>query len=103
MARIDLLKGFLEENPNDSFSRYALSLEYVKLAQFDDARREFETVLRNDPDYLAAYYQLGQLYQKIGLKHEAEKTLRTGITVAAKQRDGHTQSELEAALETLLA
>ena len=56
MARIDLLKGFLEENPKDSFSRYALALEYVKLAQLEDARREFETVRDGDPDYLATYY-----------------------------------------------
>ena len=102
MARIDLLKGFLEENPNDSFSRYALSLEYVKLNQFDDARREFETGRTNDPDYLATYFQLGQLYIRMGLPHEAEKTFRAGITVAIKQRDAHTQSELEAALESLL-
>jgi Tfp pilus assembly protein PilF len=102
MSRIDLLKGFLQENPNDSFSRYALALEFVKLGNVDDARREFETVRNNDPDYLATYYQLGQLYQRIGLTHEAEKTFRTGISVASRQKDDHTRSELEAALESLL-
>jgi tetratricopeptide (TPR) repeat protein len=101
MARIDLLKSFLEESPDDSFSRYALALEYIKLGQHDDARREFETVRTKDPDYLATYYQLGQLYIKMGLGHEAEKTFRTGIGVAIKQRDDHTRSELEAALESL--
>jgi len=101
MARMDLLKGFLQENPNDSFSRYALALEYVKLGQLDDARREFETVRENDPDYLATYYQLGQLYLRMNLRHEAEKSFRTGITVAIKQRDDHTRSELEGALESL--
>ena len=103
MSRIEILKGFLEENPNDSFSRYALALEYVKLSQNDDALREFETVKTNDPDYVATYYQLGQFYQKLGRHHEAEKTFRTGITVAAKVGDAHTQGELEGALETLLA
>jgi len=101
MNRIEILKGFLKENPNDSFSRYALALEYVKLEQNDDAVREFETVKTNDPDYVATYFQLGQLYQKIGRSHEAEKTFRTGMTVAAKIRDDHTRSELEAALEGL--
>ena len=102
MGRIELLKGFLQDNPNDSFSRYALALEFVKLNQLDDARREFETVRDNDPDYLATYYQLGQLFTRLGLRHEAEKTFRTGITVAVKQRDSHTQSELEEALESIL-
>ena len=102
MNRIEILKGFLNDNPNDSFSRYALALEYVKLGESDDALREFETVKNNDPAYVATYYQLGQLYQKIGKKHEAEKTFRTGITMAAKAGDEHTRSELEAALEGLL-
>ena len=102
MNRIEVLRGFLNDNPNDSFSRYALALEYIKLGQNDEALREFESVVKNDPGYVATYYQLGQLYQKLGQKHEAEKTLRTGITVAAKAGDEHTRSELEAALETLL-
>jgi len=45
---------------------------------------------------------LGQLYQKLERKHDAEKTFRTGMTVAAKAGDEHTRSELEAALESLL-
>ena len=101
MNRIEILKGFLKDNSNDSFSRYALALEYVKLGQNDEALGEFETVSKNDPGYVATYYQLGQLYQKLGQKHEAEKTFRTGMTVAAKAGDEHTRSELEAALEAL--
>jgi Tfp pilus assembly protein PilF len=102
MNRIEILKGFLNENPNDSFSRYALALEYVKLGQNEDAAHEFETVKKKDPDYVATYFQLGQLYQKMGQTHEAEKTFRTGIIVAAKIGDEHTRSELEGALEALL-
>src|SRR5687768_16561599 len=81
MNRIEILKGFLEDSPDDSFSRYALALEYVKLGQYDDAVREFETVKTGDPGYVATYFQLGQLYQKLGRQHDAEKTFRTGITV----------------------
>ena len=102
MNRVEILKGFLDDNPNDSFSRYALALEYVKLGQHDDAVREFETVKKKDPDYLATYFQLGQLYLKIGQTHEAEKTFRTGITVASKAGDDHTRSELEGALDGLV-
>ena len=102
MNRIEILKGFLKDNPNDSFSRYALALECVKLGQNDEALREFEAVRNADPEYVATYYQLGQLYQKLGRKHDAEKTYRTGITVSAKAGDDHTRGELEAALEGLL-
>ena len=102
MNRVEILKGFLDDNPNDSFSRYALALEYVKLGQHDDAVREFETVKKKDPDYLATYFQLGQLYLKMGQAHEAEKTFRTGISVASKAGDDHTRSELEGALDGLV-
>ena len=102
MSRIEILKGFLKENANDSFSRYALALEYVKLGRNEDAVLEFEAVKTKDPDYVATYYQLGQLYRNMSRPHEAEKTFRTGITVASKAGDQHTQSELEAALEMLL-
>ena len=103
MNRIEILKGFLNDTPNDSFSRYALALEFVKIGQNEDAVREFETVKTKDPDYVATYFQLGQLYQKIGRNHDAETTFRTGITIAAKIGDDHTRSELEGALETLLS
>ena len=101
MSRIEKLKSFLEADPTDCFSRYALALEYVKLGKNEEGLREFETVRDNEPSYLATYYQLGQLYQLVGRRHDAEKTFRTGITVAAKVGDSHTQSELEAALDLL--
>lgn len=102
MNRIEVLKGFLEQDPKDSFSRYALALEYVKAGQHDDARREFEFVRDNDSGYVATYFQLAQLYRNLGLRHDAEKTYRTGISVASKAGDSHTQSELEEALEGML-
>ena len=63
MNRIEILKGFLEQDPKDSFSRYALALEYVKRGQTEDARREFEYVRDHDPGYVATYFQLAQLYR----------------------------------------
>jgi len=102
MNRIEILKGFLEQDPKDSFSRYALALEYVKSSQTDDARREFEFVRDHDPGYVATYFQLAQLYRNLGLRHDAEKTYRTGITAATKAGDSHTREELEGALENLL-
>ena len=102
MNRVEVLKGFLEQDPRDSFSRYALALEYIKTGQTEEARRAFEFVRDNDPAYVATYFQLAQLYRNLELKHDAEKTYRTGIAAAAKAGDGHTQSELEQALESLL-
>ena len=103
MNRVEILKGFLEQDPKDSFSRYALALEYVKSGQTDDARREFEFVRDHDPGYVATYFQLAQLYRTLGLRHDAEKTYRTGHhRCRAKPATLTRKEELEGALEGLL-
>ena len=41
MERIDKLKTFLANSPNDSFLKHALALEYVKLGDEAGARKLF--------------------------------------------------------------
>ena len=102
MSRIDTLKGFLADDPGDSFSRYALALEYIKIERFGEAVSEFESIGRNDPDYLATYYQLGKAYEHEGRTTEAEQTYRAGIEVANRAGDAHTRDEFGEALTLLL-
>ena len=102
MSRIDTIKGFLEDDPKDSFSRYALALEYVKLDRWDEAIQEFETVISNDAEYVATYYQLAKAYEHQEQREKAESTYRTGMKVAIGARDMHTVSELQEALKALL-
>lgn len=101
MSRIEALKGFLEEDPKDSFSRYALAMEYAKLGNLDNAIREFETVASNDADYVATYYQLAKAYETADQPGNAERIYRQGIAVAARVGDQHASEELTAALELL--
>lgn len=101
MSRIEALQGFLKDDPNDSFSRYALAMEHVKQGNLDTAIEEFETVVRNDPGYVATYFQLARAYERAGRTADAEKTYRDGIDVATRAGDDHTREELTAALELL--
>lgn len=96
--RISLLKSFLEKDPNDSFSRYALALDYVKLNQLDDAIREFEYLIQNAPDYAATYYHLGKVYEKQGRLSEAKNIYKRGIALTAKRGEAHANKELREAL-----
>ncbi|MDW8438547.1 MAG: tetratricopeptide repeat protein [Chloroherpetonaceae bacterium] len=98
LKRIELLKGFLEKDPNDAFSRYALALEYVKLNRLDEAATEFERLVQNAPDYTATYYHLGKLYEKQGKTAEAKKIYETGIALTAKRGETHANKELREAL-----
>jgi predicted Zn-dependent protease len=101
MSRIEALREYLTEDPNDSFSRYALAMEYAKLGNLEDSILEFETVARNDADYVATYYQLAKAYERAGRGEDAEKTYREGITIATRVGDNHTREELTSALELL--
>ena len=101
MSRVDTLNEFLRDDPDDSFSRYALAMEYAKLGNQDDAIREFKTITNNDPDYLATYYQLAKTFERAGRTDDAAETYRVGITVATRVGDDHTREELTAALELL--
>ena len=101
MSRIDALKGFLEEDPNDSFSRYALAMEYLKLGQHDVGIAEFNTIVEKDPDYVATYYQLAKAYEREGRSAEAVQTYQKGLKVATEAEDHHTRDELREALTML--
>ncbi len=101
MSRIDALKGFLEEDPNDSFSRYALAMEYLKLGQHDAGITEFNTIVEKDPAYVATYYQLAKAYEREGRLPEAVQTYRKGVEVATQAADLHTRDELREALTML--
>ena len=48
-----MLKRYIDEDPEDSFSRYALSLEYIRLNDFPEAKRILSELMFKDPDYLA--------------------------------------------------
>ena len=101
MSRIEALKQFLEEDPGDSFSRYALAMEYSKLGRAEEAIAEYREIVESDPDYVATYYQLGKALESQGLAEDAGEAYRQGIAVAGRQGDAHTRDELAAALEML--
>lgn len=99
--RLEALKTALDNDPDDSFTRYAIGLEYSSASMNDEAKSVFEELISRDPNYLAAYYQLGKVYESSGEIEKARKAYEKGIYVAASQNDAHTKSELEEALENL--
>lgn len=100
-SRVKKLKEFLEADPADSFSRFALALEHLKADDTDTARNHFEHILKHDPEYVGVYYHLGKLYQLTGQPRKALKTFTTGIAAARKANDLHAASELEQAVSEL--
>ncbi|MBI3894580.1 MAG: tetratricopeptide repeat protein [Acidobacteria bacterium] len=100
-SRLETLIQLVEKNPQDSFVRYGLAMEYARQEQYQQAMEHFGKLWEINPDYTAAYYQAGQMLVKTGQIEEAGRIFRKGIEVAARLGDLHAKSELEAALEQL--
>lgn len=100
--RIEKLKSFLAQSPNDCFLNHALALEYVKLQQDDVARKLFEQNRAFDVNYIATYYHLGKLLERIGKSDEAISVYEEGMQVAKAAGDQHSYNELQGAYEDLV-
>ncbi len=96
--RIQHLKSFLEIDPNDSFTRFAIAQEYGKLEDWARVLDIYERLRESDPNYIGVYYHLGKLYQMLGRSSDAERVFSEGIGEANKQGDQHSKSELQGAL-----
>jgi Tfp pilus assembly protein PilF len=101
-SRLESLKALLEQDPNDSFTRYAIALEYAALDQPADAIAMLEDLIQRDGSYLAAYQQLGHLYAKVGRKEDAKRIYRIGIEIARSVGETHAASKLQEASEQLV-
>lgn len=100
-TRREMLEEFLEQDPNDSFSRYALALELEKESKTQEAVQQLQEVIARDSSYVAAYYHLGRLLAQIGLIDEARESYRRGLDVAIASGDHRASSEMQEALEML--
>jgi tetratricopeptide (TPR) repeat protein len=91
----------LEQNPNDAFARYGLAMEYKNSANYDDAMREFHSLITAHPDYPAGYFHGGQTLERMGRTDDARIMYRDGVDAAARKGDAHAKSEMQAALDML--
>jgi len=99
--RVDILKQMVEQDPTNSFARYGLAMEYTKGVDPSLAVTEFEALIKQDPNYAAAYFHGGQTLEKLGRLDEAREIYEKGIEAATRKGDSHTRAEIQAALNAL--
>lgn len=99
--RLKMIENMLETNPKDSFLHYAAALEHHKNGDLNTAIKTIKGIIKNDPDYLASYYQLGKLLEEKGKAEEAIEIYKQGRSVARKQNDMKTLGEISEALMLL--
>jgi tetratricopeptide (TPR) repeat protein len=101
MSRIETLKRFLSTRPSDPFPRYGLAQEYKNAGQLAEAREEFATLMREHPDYTAAYLHAGNVHAALGERTLAREVYERGIAACVRRGDAHAKGELEGALAAL--
>jgi cytochrome c-type biogenesis protein CcmH/NrfG len=100
-TRREMLEEFVAQDPDDSFSRYALALELEKESRAGEAVPQLREVIARDPSYVAAYYHLGRLLAQTGLVEDARDAYRRGLDAAIASSDQRARSEIQEALEML--
>lgn len=100
-SRLEQLQKFLDDEPADSFTHYAIALEYSEMGKASEAIEKFEEVIVLDPQYFPAYHQLGLLLARLNRKDEAVAILKKGITVASSAGDSHAAGEMRETVDEL--
>ena len=101
MSRLDKLQDLLVTDPSDSFTRYAIGLEFAKLENFTEAIRILEDLRERDPEYVPTYYMLAGYYRHTGDLDGAKLIYNEGIAIAKKANDRHAMGELQSALDEI--
>lgn len=96
-SRIQTLAKAVKDHPDDSFYKFTLALEMLKIGEQRKAQVLFENILSNDPEYIGVYYHLGKLYVDLQENELALRTYIKGIEKADQIKDGHAKSELMSA------
>jgi tetratricopeptide (TPR) repeat protein len=101
LARLEKLQDLLALDPSDSFTRYAIGLEYAKSENYAEAIRTLEELRKLDRNYVPNYYMLGGYYRQMGDNENAKLIYEEGIAMARAANDRHAMGELQAALDEL--
>lgn len=102
-SRLDALKAMAEKRPNDAMVHYGLGTEYRKAGDLENAAAAFRVVVANNPDYTAAFQELGSVLVALGRRDEAARIFRDGIATADRTGAWKARSHLERLLSELEA
>jgi cytochrome c-type biogenesis protein CcmH/NrfG len=101
MDKLAMLTEILTQNPNDSFARYGLAMEYVAQKRLEEGLAEFDRLIELNPDYVPAYQMSAQTLAAAGRQDETLARLHLGIAAANRTGNQHALAEMDALREDL--
>lgn len=100
-SRKEQIEEMLAIDPDDSFLRYGLAMEYASAGEDEESVRQLMDLVRRDAEYVPAYLQCGQALVRLGRDDEARDVLTNGITMATRKGDHHAAGEMSGLLASL--
>lgn len=101
MPTIEQLEQLLDQEPDDVFLNFGLSMALATAGRLDEALERFDRTLHLDADYVPAYFQKARVLADDDRTPEARKTLETGIAVARRVGNEHATGEMSEYLAML--
>jgi Flp pilus assembly protein TadD len=102
-SRLEALKAMAEKRPDDAMVHYGLGSEYRKAGDLASAAMAFENVIRANPDYTAAYQELGSVLAEMGRRDQARDVLTRGVETADRTGAWKAREHMKRVLEGLAA
>ncbi|MFD2998776.1 tetratricopeptide repeat protein [Pontibacter toksunensis] len=100
-SRLKQLFKFLEDDPNDPFTLYAIATEY-RQADKEKALSYYERLLTEHENYVGTYYHAAKLYEELGQNDVAEQTYKKGMRISRQEGNLHAFSELQQAYNKMM-
>jgi thioredoxin-like negative regulator of GroEL len=95
MTRLEKILAMLESEPNDTFLRYTLAMEYRKAGEAEKSIGLLqELAYQANPKYVPAFFMAAQQLVEQDKIEEARTFLRDGIEEARSQNDHHAAAEM---------
>lgn len=101
LDRIQLLRQFTEEEPENPFNWYALAIEFRETDP-EEAQILFAKLLANHTSYLATYFPAAHLYAEMDEIDQAKVIFEKGIFLAREQKNIKALQELQNAYQNFL-
>ena len=94
MSRREKLIEMLRDEPLDDFLNYAVACEDIRDGLADQAIRRLRELNARSPDYVPAWFRLGQVLAEVGEVEVACDVLEKGIRIASRAGDTHAAGEM---------
>jgi Tfp pilus assembly protein PilF len=101
LDRLQLLRDFIDEEPENPFNYYALALE-LREKDPKEAEKLFDHLLENHPDYLPVYFPSAHFFTEHDQIAKAREIFEKGIELAIRQNEEKAHKELKNAYQNFL-